>query len=366
MDTLNLKQCEDIRLKRVAGRRIDDSANAVLFRCSFDNLKNIYHPESPWLEGPFDPEPSSRATAVPAGRIRTFGDRATVRWELPGFSTDAIRKRDEWWAPIPVSSFLEYGTTPEMTQRAYSTGELFHRVNLYGLTSGKDYYARIVIPEEPLLYENGIGIRKVNGNVARGEIFRFTVPPYSAAHRKLFVAQNGSDAADGSGNVGFYSRQLEYTDYRTPVFSLSAPLRFPVGTSFNICSGISAESSLDGNLSDNIKYTLDRTVSSSAPGTYQIEFRVTDSAEKTSYLQTELEVYDPGEEQLEVTLTAYLVYLNVNDSFHASDYFQESETGGEPEIESNVDTSKAGTYYVDYTVTEDGFTGKSRLIVVVR
>ena len=198
VDTLNLKQCEDIRLKRVAGRRIDDSANAVLFRCSFDNLKNIYHPESPWLEGPFDPEPSSRATAVPAGRIRTFGDRATVRWEQPGFSTDAIRKRDEWWAPIPVSSFLEYGTTPEMTQRAYSTGELFHRVNLYGLTSGKDYYARIVIPEEPLLYENGIGIRKVNGNVARGEIFRFTVPPYSAAHRKLFVAQNGSDAADGS------------------------------------------------------------------------------------------------------------------------------------------------------------------------
>lgn len=173
-------------------------------------------------------------------------------------------------------------------------------------------------------------------------------------------------AADGSGNVGYYSRQLEYTDYRTPVFSLSAPLRFPVGTSFNICSGISAESSLDGNLSDNIKYTLDRTVLSSAPGTYQIEFRVTDSAEKTSYLQTELEVYDPGEEQLEVTLTAYLVYLNVNDSFHASDYFQESETGGEPEIESNVDTSKAGTYYVDYTVTEDGFTGKSRLIVVVR
>ena len=173
-------------------------------------------------------------------------------------------------------------------------------------------------------------------------------------------------AADSSGNVGYYSRQLEYTDYRMPTFSLSAPLRFPMGTSFNICSGISAESSLDGNLSNNIKYNLDRTVSASAPGTYQIEFRVTDSAGNTSYLPTELEVYDPRDEQLEVTLTSYLVYLNVNDSFRASDYFQESEAGGEPDIESNVDTSQAGTYYVDYTVTEDGLMGKSRLIVFVR
>lgn len=197
VDTLNLNQCTDISLKRIAGRRIDNPANAALFRSSFDNLKSIHHPESPWLEGPFDPEPSSPTAAVPAGRVRTFGDRATVSWELPGFSTDAIRQHDEWWVPIPVSSFLEYGTTPEMTQKAYSTGEIFHRVNLYGLTSGKSYYARIVIPEKPLLYENGIGVRNVKGNAVRGEIFRFTVPPYSAAPRKLFVAQNGSDAADG-------------------------------------------------------------------------------------------------------------------------------------------------------------------------
>ena len=173
-------------------------------------------------------------------------------------------------------------------------------------------------------------------------------------------------AADDSGNVGYFSRKLEYTDYQPPKFSLSAPLRFPMGAAFNICSGISAESTLDGSLSDNIKYTLDRAVSTSAPGTYKVEFRVMDSAGRTSYLATEMEVYDPTKEQIEVTLTSYLVYLNVNDSFSASDYFKEAEAGGEPDIKSNVDTSKAGTYYADYTVSENGITGKSRLVVVVR
>lgn len=173
-------------------------------------------------------------------------------------------------------------------------------------------------------------------------------------------------AADRNGNVGYYSRQMEYTDYQQPSFSMSESLRFPLGTKFNICSGISAESVLDGDLTDKIKYTLDRSVSSSAPGVYQVEFRVTDSAGQTSYLTAEMEVYDPGEESLEITLKSYLVYLKVNDTFRASDYFEGSESEEEPKIESNVDTSRAGTYYVDYTVSENGRMGKNRLTVVVR
>lgn len=173
-------------------------------------------------------------------------------------------------------------------------------------------------------------------------------------------------AVDKSGNVGYFSRSLEYTDYQQPVFSLSAPLRFPLGTEFNICSGITASSSLDGDLTNNIKYTLDKAVSTATAGTYQVEFRVMDSAGRTSYLQTEMEVYDPTEERIEVTLSSYLVYLNVNSSFNASEYFEESDIEGELDIRSTVDTKKAGTYYVDYTVTEGEMTGKSRLVVVVK
>lgn len=177
-------------------------------------------------------------------------------------------------------------------------------------------------------------------------------------------------AVDNSGNVAYASRTMSYSDYSAPVFSLSAPLRFPMGAEFNICSGISASSTLDGDLTNNIKYTIDRTVSSAVTGTYQVEFRVMDSTGTTSYLATELEVYDPSEERVEVSLSSYLVYLHVGDSFNASSYYEGTDLDGDVavdlNVDSNVDTSAAGTYYADYTVsTENGLSGTSRLVVVV-
>ena len=172
-------------------------------------------------------------------------------------------------------------------------------------------------------------------------------------------------AVDDSGNVGYYSRTMTYTDYGQPTFAMSSPLRFPMGTSFNICEGITASSVLDGDLSDKIKYTLDRAVSNAITGTYDVEFRVMDSAGRTSYLQADLEVYDPSQEPVEVTLSSYLIYIGVNAPFNAADYFQGSSREGELNIQSTVDTSSPGTYYVDYTVTDGALMGKSRLIVVV-
>lgn len=173
-------------------------------------------------------------------------------------------------------------------------------------------------------------------------------------------------AVDHSGNVGYFSRTMSYTDYEQPVFAMRSPLRFPMGTTFNICQGISASSKLDGDVTNKIKYTIDRAVSNATTGTYQVEFRVMDSAGRISYLQTEMEVYDPSVERIEVTLSAYLVYLNVNDPFQASDYFAGASAEGSLDIQSTVDTSQSGVYYADYTVTDGTLQGKSRLVVVVR
>lgn len=172
-------------------------------------------------------------------------------------------------------------------------------------------------------------------------------------------------AADKSGNVGTGTRTVTYTDYQPPVFALSAPLRFPMGTSFNICSGITASGSLDGDLTGNIKYTLDRAITNSAPGTYKAEFRVTDTAGTTSYLTTELEVYDPSAEQVHVALNTYLLYLKVNDYFDPAGYYAGADPGGTLTIQSTVNTAAAGTYYVDYIVSDGQLSGKSRMIVVV-
>lgn len=177
-------------------------------------------------------------------------------------------------------------------------------------------------------------------------------------------------AVDETGNVGYATRTMSYSDYTAPVFNLSAPLRFPMGESFNVCSGISAASTLDGDLTNNIKYALDRTVTASAVGTYQIEFRVMDSTGTISYLPTELEVYDPANESVGVILSSYLIYLKTGDRFDAESYYEgtdlKKDTGTELDVESNVNTSEPGTYYADYHVTtESGLSGTGRLVVVV-
>ena len=82
--------------------------------------------------------------------------------------------------------------------------------------------------------------------------------------------------------------------------------------------------------------------------------------------QTVLEVYDPSEERIDVTLSSYLVYIGVNGAFNPSDYYAGADVEGELTIQSTVDTANAGTYYVDYTVTSRTAVGKSRLVVVVR
>lgn len=173
-------------------------------------------------------------------------------------------------------------------------------------------------------------------------------------------------AVDKSGNVGYFSRLLEYTDYQEPVFKLSEPLRFPLGADFNVCSGISAESTLDGDVTSQIKYTLDRGISVSAAGSYTVEFRVTDSTGSTSYLKTELEVYDPSKETIDVELSSYLVYIKKGSSINASEYYKGADIDGKLDIHSNVDNSTPGVYHIDYTVSGSGMTGRSRLVVVVK
>ena len=172
--------------------------------------------------------------------------------------------------------------------------------------------------------------------------------------------------ADEAGNVGYGKRTLEYTDYSEPRFNLSQPLLYPLGSTFNVADGVSASGSLDGDLTSKIKYTLDRSISTTTAGSYNVEFRVSDSAGRTSYLQTVLEVYDPSDYQIEVTLSQYLVYIDVNQEFDPNAYYEEADAEeGTLSIESTVNTAEPGCYYVDYNVTTERLAGKSRLVVVV-
>ncbi|MBQ2943898.1 MAG: hypothetical protein IJD93_04335 [Ruminococcus sp.] len=173
-------------------------------------------------------------------------------------------------------------------------------------------------------------------------------------------------AIDKSRNVSRLERTLVYTDYKEPEFSLVAPLSFPVGSKANILGNIRAQSNLDGDLTSNIRYGLNGVIDNLVPGKYEVEYRVTDSCGKTTYLNTEIEIYDKVYSVINVKLSQYLVYVDKGSKFNAESYFKSSNIEGELTVESNVNTKEEGVYYVDYYVNGINASGKSRLVVVVK
>lgn len=173
-------------------------------------------------------------------------------------------------------------------------------------------------------------------------------------------------AVDESKNVGRCERTIRYEGYQAPTFHLSSSLCFPVGASVNVFGAITAESVLDGDLSSNIKYALEKTINTMEEGSYPIEFRVTDSGGKTVYLKTEIQIMSSEYAGIDVYLADYLVYVEKGSSFDPMIYYNGAEKDGELMIDSNLNTGEAGTYYVDYIVKSGGSGGKSRLVVVVQ
>ena len=173
-------------------------------------------------------------------------------------------------------------------------------------------------------------------------------------------------AVDESKNVGRLERVLKYKDYSEPKFNMNRSLCFPMGANLNIFSIVSAKSSLDGDLSGNIKYNLEKTVNTLEEGSYPVTFRVMDSGGNTVYLNTEIEILDRADSSINVFLDKYLIYLEKGDSFDPEKYYRGADREGALAIKSEVDMDKEGTYHVDYIVKGTGISGKSRLVVVVQ
>ena len=106
-------------------------------------------------------------------------------------------------------------------------------------------------------------------------------------------------------------------------------------------SKITADSVLDGDLTSNIKYSLEKTVNTQAAGEYPIEFRVMDRGGNTVYLKTQIS--DKSYAGIDVKLKDYLIYLSVGDAFDPNAYFDSADKEGELTVQSNVNTAKAGS-----------------------
>lgn len=202
-------------------------------------------------------------------------------------------------------------------------------------------------------------------------------------------------AFDSDNHIAKCTREIVYTDYYAPRFSLSAPLKFPVGTT-NVLAYMSAQDGLDGSLTENIKISGEYTLTVDEPGDYPMLFTVSNSAGDVSSLPVTVTIYDGGEESKnpQITLSQYIVYTMPGIPVNPWDYvlavqldnrlYERGEDGilrdaspdagqtrteirpEEMAITQNFDYNAPGTYEVIYQIADaDGSVGTVRLIVVV-
>lgn len=181
-------------------------------------------------------------------------------------------------------------------------------------------------------------------------------------------------AFDAAGNVSKAQRTVFYKDYTAPRFALSAPLIFRESTSLDVFAPLEAEDVFDGSLKDRIKGTLVSGETQIAQaGEYTVEFRVTNSLGDTAYLTAPVEVLPAEDGGAELTLSSYLTYLKKNAAFVPEYYVTGLSAGAQiisldeasVQITSNVDMTRAGTYWVDYAARYGQKTARTRLLVVV-
>lgn len=189
-------------------------------------------------------------------------------------------------------------------------------------------------------------------------------------------------AFDAAGNVTKASRNVKFTDYRSPRLSLTTGLTFNQNTKFDLFSIVKAEDMLDGDISHRVRImSLDEDGIANA-GSHKVQVNVSNSMGETVSLVLPVEVYAAGTYQATLELTDYLVYLPVGGTLDTQSYLASyirsnanvSLKDGLPEgfhleVKSKVQTRVPGVYTVDYWVTQTvngvDYTGYARLIVVV-
>ncbi len=124
-------------------------------------------------------------------------------------------------------------------------------------------------------------------------------------------------AFDSSNNVGTYTRELTYTDYESPRFSITQPLRYLAGeTRTTYLTYVHADDCIDGNITSQIMYTLgEKQMLSDVASVQPLNIQVTNSAGDTAVLEAEIRFDDYVTYYTQSPhLKNYVLYLHVGET----------------------------------------------------
>ena len=158
---------------------------------------------------------------------------------------------------------------------------------------------------------------------------------------------------DSANNMATCQRTVHYTDYEKPRFALSAPLIYKVEEPIIVLDKLTARDSSGQDISENIRVVA-QNINDYYEGTYNLTVQVSNSLGDIESLTVPVIIIEKTSRQF-IELRDYLVYLNVGDGFNAYNYVKSVRDGSSEldgsnaAVQGNVDTSRPGTYYMEYT-----------------
>lgn len=251
------------------------------------------------------------------------------------------------------------------------------------ISVGKEIVKLSIHDGEELLLEGVTATDKKDGDVTSSVIVENISKFYDEDVRTVTYA-----AFDSDNHISKATKEVRYTDYTSPRFSLSGSLRFRAGETVNIEKIVSATDCLDGDLSNKIKITTDTSINNRVTGFYTIKYEVTNSAGDTVVLPIDIEIYEPVNNEVVLNLDRYLVYYEGKE-IRYKDFLQsvqkgsleyafgnESETDTDSENlskslvrvnDEEVNTEKPGVYpvYYYFELEEDRYTSTAIEVLYV-
>lgn len=203
-----------------------------------------------------------------------------------------------------------------------------------------------------------------------------------------FIGDNqrevGIVAFDSDGHVSKAKRIAQY-NYTGIKFSLSEPLRFPVGTNTKkIKQVLSAQDAFDGAVTRWIMMNNvgDIALDVSVAGEYPVEFSVSNSAGDVEKFTATVEMYNPAQEAVspKITLKKYMVYVEQGEKFEPMKHIDtivvdrdlyhmdiEEEAAVIRQlirVDGEVDTSSPGWYEIGYSL-EDSVNNEKNVHIII-
>jgi hypothetical protein len=175
---------------------------------------------------------------------------------------------------------------------------------------------------------------------------------------------------DNDGNMDTLVRQVRYTDYSRPVFSIKRPLIYSENEAITLLDRLQVKDVIDGDITSAVRVSA--LSGTSDAEIYTVSLQVTNSMGDTARLTVPVVLQDHTAFRPDIRLNTYLTYIHIGDTFHAQSYLTSLSTAEGPvdtskvQITSTVDTSTAGTYYVYYRYPYNGAMGLAVLTVVVQ